>query len=337
MIIARAPFRMSFFGGGTDYPPFFREHGGSVLSTTFDKYAYVTVRHLPGFFDYKTQVSYSKIERVHHVSELEHPLVREAMKYLDMHSLHIAYDADLPARSGLGSSSAFAAALMSAFHALKGQYCSPEQLAKECIYVERTLCQENGGWQDQIASCYGGFNRIHFNKENSFDVAPVIISKEKKQRLNDSLMLFFTGFTRLSSEIAKAQIKAAKNKEQELLEMLALVDAAEKVLIEKHGDLDDFGRLLHETWQLKRGVTDKISTSELDNIYAVAMAAGALGGKLLGAGGGGFFVFYVPRERQTYVRKALESLLYVPFQFENEGTKILYYDPEDFDAEADME
>lgn len=336
MIITRAPFRMSFFGGGTDYPPFFKEHGGSVLSTTFDKYAYVTVRHLPGFFDYKTQVSYSKIECVKHVSELEHPLVREAMKYLDMHRLHIAYDADLPARSGLGSSSAFAAALLSAFHALKGQYRSPEQLAKECIHVERTLCREDGGWQDQIASCYGGFNRINF-KENSFDITPVIISKEKKQQLNDSLMLFFTGFTRLSSEIAKEQVKASKSKEQELLEMLTLVDAAEKVLVEKHSDLCDFGRLLDETWRLKRGVTDKVSTSELDAIYAKAMEAGAVGGKLLGAGGGGFFVFYVPQEHQENVRKALENLLYVPFQFESEGTKILYYDPEDYDPQQDIE
>ena len=336
MIITRAPFRMSFFGGGTDYPPFFQEHGGSVLSTTFDKYAYVTVRHLPGFFDYKTQVSYSKIEYVKHVDELEHPLVREAMKYLDMHRLHIAYDADLPARSGLGSSSAFAAALMSAFHALKGQYISPKQLAKECIFVERTLCKEDGGWQDQIASCYGGFNRINFH-ENEFDVAPVIVSNEKKQKLNDNLMLFFTGFTRFSSEIAKEQTKAAKTKEQELLEMLALVDEADKVLVTKGSDLNDFGRLLHETWQLKRGVTSKITTSDLDAIYAKAREAGAIGGKLLGAGGGGFFAFYVPLEHQAQVRKVLENLLYVPFQFENEGTKILYYDPEDYDPACDAE
>lgn len=330
MIISRAPFRMSFFGGGTDYPTFFQEHGGSVLSTSFDKYAYVTVRHLPDFFDYKTQVSYSKIERVKQADDLEHPLVREAMKFLDMHQLHIAYDADLPARSGLGSSSAFAAALMGAFHALKGQYISSEQLAKECIYVERTLCNEDGGWQDQIASCYGGFNRINF-KENGFDVTPIIISKERKQKLNDNLMLFFTGFTRFSSEIAKEQTKAAKTKEHELLEMLTLVDEAEKILISQKSDLDDFGRLLHETWKLKRGVTNKITTSDLDEIYAKAREAGAIGGKLLGAGGGGFFVFYVPQEHQIKLRQSLNNLLYVPFRFENEGNKILYYDPEDYD------
>lgn len=334
MIITKAPFRMSFFGGGTDYAPFFEKHGGSVLSTTFDKYAYVTVRHLPRFFDYRTQVSYSKIEQVNTVDEIQHPLIREAMKYLDMHDLHIAYDADLPARSGLGSSSSFAAAMLGAFHALKGQYLSAEQLAKECIYTERTLCQEDGGWQDQIAACYGGLNRINFS-ENGFEVQPVIISKIRKAELNKNLMLFFTGFTRFSSDIAKEQVKVSsqEEKEKQLLEMKSLVDDAEKVLVDRHGDLDEFGRLMDYTWKLKRGITSKVSTSDLDMIYEKARHAGALGGKLLGAGGGGFFVFYVPQEYQKAVRAALSNLLYVPFEFEEGGMKILHYTPEDYEEE----
>lgn len=334
MIISKAPFRMSFFGGGTDYQPFFQENGGSVLSTTFDKYVYVTVRHLPPFFDYSTQFTYSKIECVQRVEELEHPLVRNAMKYLDMHDLRISYDADLPARSGLGSSSSFAAALLQSFHALKGHYTPPRKLALESIYLERVLCNESGGWQDQIATCYGGLNRINF-KGNSFDVQPIIISKENKEQLNENLMLFFTGFTRISSEIAKAQMQSVQEKHSELLQMLSLVDEAETVLESKRGDLDEFGRLLHHTWELKRGITNQVSTSELDMIYEKARQAGALGGKLLGAGGGGFFLFYVPKERQLEVKIALHKLLYVPFEFEEEGAHILHYKPEDYFPEAE--
>lgn len=321
---------MSFFGGGTDYQPFFEEHGGSVLSTTFDKYCYTTVRHLPRFFDYRNQLTYTIIERTTDREKIQHPLVREAMKWLNMDELHIAYDADLPARSGLGSSSSFAAALLSAFHALKGQYVTPYQLASESIYLERTLCNESGGWQDQVAVCFGGLNRINFIS-TKFEVVPVIMSKEKKLKLNENLMLFFTGFSRNSSEIAQEQIKSTRDKQKELLELLSLVDEAEKILVSKNEKLDDFGRLLDHTWQIKRGITSKISTNDLDLIYDKAMSAGALGGKLLGAGGGGFFIFYVPQERQIMVRKQLENLLYVPFEFEENGTRVLYYKPEDFE------
>lgn len=329
MIITKAPFRMSFFGGGTDYLPFFQEHGGSVISTTFDKYVYATVRHLPRFFEYNTILSYSQIEKVKNVEEINHPLVRETMKFLDMHELHIAYDADLPARSGLGSSSSFACALLQSFYALKGKYCSAEQLAKDAIYVERELCQENGGWQDQVAAAHGGFNRIDFY-ENSFRVQPIIISKERKEALNGNLMLFFTGFVRFSSDIAKSQTNHSKEKKLDLLEMLSLVGESEKILTNKNIDLDDFGKLLHHTWELKRGISSKISTNEIDVIYETARNNGAIGGKLLGAGGGGFFLFYVPKEKQGAVKKALSSFLHVPFQFEEEGTRILYYKPEEF-------
>ena len=331
MVITKTPFRMSFFGGGTDYQPFFQEHGVSVISTTFDKYAYVSVRHLPRFFDYRNQIAYSKIETVKTVEDINHPMVRNAMKYLDMHELHISYDADLPARSGLGSSSSFAVGLLNAFHALKGHYAGNQQLAEEAIYVERNLCGESGGWQDQIAAAFGGLNRINF-QGSSFKVKPIIITKNRKQQLEDNLMLYFTGFSRFSSDIASAQVKATKDKTAELLEMLQLVDVAEEILENRRGDLDEFGRLLHETWRLKRGITNKISSDFLDEIYNKAMRNGALGGKLLGAGGGGFFVFYVPKDRQNQVREALSDLLYIPFSFENSGTEVMYYQPEDYET-----
>lgn len=332
MIYTKTPFRMSFFGGGTDYQPFFEQYGGSVISTTFDKYSYVSVRHLPRFFDYRNQLTYSRIERTAAVDEIEHPMVRNAMKMLDMDELFIGYDADLPARSGLGSSSGFAVGLLHAFHALKGHYAGKKQLARESIYLERELCGESGGWQDQIAVAYGGLNRINFHADG-FDVKPIIITKQRKERLNQNIMMFFTGFSRLSSEIAVEQVKATRDKTNELLEMMRLVDEGEKILSDRHSELDDFGRLLHESWQLKRGLTRKISTDTLDQIYGTAMGHGALGGKLLGAGGGGFFIFYVPEERQEPVRAALKDLLYVPFRFEDAGTEILYYCPEEYVAE----
>lgn len=336
MIITKAPFRISFFGGGTDYRPFFERYGGSVLSTTFDKYCYTTVRHLPPFFDYRDQVTYSVIERVQSREEIRHPMVREAMKWLDMRELCISYDADLPARSGLGSSSSFAAALLCAFHALKGQYISRHDLAREAIYLERELCREDGGWQDQVAVCCGGFNRIDFSA-GGFQVTPVILSQKRKARLNRRLMLFFTGFSRFSSGIAKEQADSITDKTAQLKEMLRLVDEAEKILVSETADLDDFGRLLDYTWSLKQGLTGKITTNALNEIYQAAMGAGALGGKLLGAGGGGFYVFYVPEDRQDAVRQALSGLLYVPFSFEEHGTEVLYYQPENYDLNGKNE
>lgn len=329
MIITKTPFRMSFFGGGTDYEPFFQKHGGSVISTTFDKYCYVTVRHQPPFFDYSNQITYGKIERTHTSDEIEHPVVRNAMKMLDMHELRISYDADLPARSGLGSSSAFTVGLLHGFYALKGKYRSKRDLARDAIYVERTLCEESGGWQDQIASAMGGLNRIDFSA-NGFSVDPIIIREDRKKLLNDHLMLFFTGFSRYSSSIASAQVKATKEKQAELMEMLQLVDECQNILTDHHTDIRRFGELLDHTWRLKRGLTNRISTDEVDTIYALARKAGASGGKLLGAGGGGFILLFVEPERKERVRQALGQLLYVPFRFENEGTRILHYTPEEW-------
>ena len=326
MIITQTPFRMSFFGGGTDFPDFYKEHGGAVISTTFDKYCYVNVRHLPRFFDYSTELSYSRIERVTDVEQINHPAIREAMKFLDMHEIRLTYEADLPARSGLGTSSSFAVGMLNAFYSLKGKYADKRKLADDAIYLERTLCNESGGIQDQIAASFGELNRICFNAEG-YEVNPVIISPDRKQQLNRNLLLFFTGFSRFSSDIQQTTQKALSDKKKQLLEMLSLVDEAERVLTSR-GDLNEFGRLLDYTWRLKRGISRGISTDSIDGLYAKGMEAGALGGKLLGAGGGGFLLFYVEEDKQGAVHKAMEELLYVPFKFENSGTRVIHYTPE---------
>jgi len=334
MVITKTPFRMSFFGGGTDVEEFFREYGGSVISTTFDKYCYVNVRHLPCFFNYRTELSYSKIERVTDIQEIQHQAIRNAMKMLDMRELRLTYEADLPARSGLGTSSSFAVGMLNAFYALKGRYADKKKLADKAIYLERVLCNEAGGWQDQIAASYGGFNRINFHL-NGYEVLPVIMSLERKKVLNQNLMMFFTGFTRFSSEVQAANFNVEKAMQKDrvckLREMLNLVEEAEKILTDKHSDLNEFGRLLNHTWRLKRGTGSAVSTDSIDTLYEKAIRAGAIGGKLLGAGGGGFFIFYVEPDKQKLLRAAMDDLLYVPFEFEDGGTKVIYYSPESYE------
>lgn len=330
MIITKTPFRMSFFGGGTDMESFFMENGGAVLSTTFDKYCYVNVRHLPRFFDYSTELSYAKIERVTDVNDIQHPAIREAMKMLDMHEIRLTYEADLPARSGLGTSSSFAVGMINAFYALKGKYADKKKLADAAIYLERELCKEAGGWQDQIAASYGGFNRINFNSDG-YEVLPLIINPERKRQPNNNLMMFFTGFTRFSSDVQKANASNKADKVNQLKEMLALVDEAEKVLVDKQSDLDEFGRLLDHTWRIKRKTGNTVSTNSIDELYDKGLKAGALGGKLLGAGGGGFLVFYVEPDKQEKVKKAMEDLLYIPFEFEDGGTRVIHYSPETYE------
>lgn len=329
MVITQTPFRMSFFGGGTDFPGFYNEHGGAVISTTFDKYCYVNVRHLPPFFEYSTELSYSKIERVKNIDEINHPSIRECMRYLDMRDIRLTYEADLPAKSGLGTSSSFAVGMLNAFYSLKGKYKSKRELADDAIYLERELCNEAGGVQDQIAVAFGGFNRIDFSADG-YQVTPVVMSNERKEILNDNLMIFFTGFSRFSSDIQTSTQAVLKDKTAQLLEMYSLVDTAQGILTDKNSDLNDFGRLLDHTWKLKRGITTRISTNSLDEIYEKAMSAGALGGKLLGAGGGGFFVFYVEPEKRKSVMQALDKLLYIPFKFEDSGTRVIYFDAEDY-------
>lgn len=334
MVITQAPFRMSFFGGGTDFPAFYEKYGGKVISTSIDKYCYVNVRHLPPFFDYANEISYSKREQVNCVDEIQHPAIREAMKFLDMRELTLTYDADLPARSGLGTSSSFAVAMLMAFHAIKGKYVDKKRLAEEAIYLERVLCAESGGVQDQIAAAYGGLNVISFSRDG-FQVDPIIISNKRKEQLNNNLMLFFTGFARFSFTIQQEHEKAIHSKEKQLLEMLSLADKVEDILM--NGDLDEFGLMLDHTWRLKRSVNSTVTTSRIDEVYEAAMRAGALGGKLLGAGGGGFILLYVQPDKQERVRKALCGLKEIPFQFETGGARILYYTSEFYALPEEVE
>ena len=326
MIITKTPFRMSFFGGGTDMPAFFNEHGGAVISTTFDKYCYVNVRHLPPFMPYISELVYSKFERVNSIDEIVHPLIRECMRLHDIHEIRLTYEGDLPARTGLGTSSTFAVGMLNAFCALKGKMMSKHQLANEAIHVERDILQEHGGWQDQIAAAYGGLNRIDFS-EGQFRVTPIIIHPDRKKELDDNLILFYTGVQRFSSEIQADTFAKPVDKTKQLLEMLALVDEAQGVLTNKNASLNEFGKLLDYTWKLKRETGNKVSNNSIDDLYDRGIKAGALGGKLLGAGGGGFLLFYVEKDKQENVLKALDEFMHVPFQFESEGSTVIHYNP----------
>ncbi len=323
MIISQTPVRMSFFGGGTDFPEFFNEYSGAVISTTFNKYCHVNVRPMPlNLFEYTTKLSYAQIEEVNSVEEIKHPAIRNAMKWLGLERICLNYDADIPAKTGLGTSSAFSVGMLNAFYTMQGITKSKRELADDAIYLERTLCNEEGGIQDQIAAAYGGFNRIDFTSEG-YKVTPINITPERKQFLNNNLMVFFTGLSRYSFHVQKATKKMLGKRTQELLEILKMVDEAEKILVEPNRSLDDFGLMLNETWMLKRSISSEISNSMIDDIYAKALQSGALGGKLLGAGGGGCLLFYVPKEKQKSVRLALSDLYEVDFEFENEGTKII--------------
>lgn len=327
MLIVQTPMRMSFFGGGTDMKEYYEKYGGSVISTTFDKYCYHNIRKYPPFFEYKSQFRYSKIEKFNNSNEVEHPALRETLKYLDIENIQITYDADLPARSGLGTSSSFEVGLLNGLHSLNGEFIDKMTLAKEAIYVERELCKEEGGVQDQLAVSIGGLNKYTFTADG-FDYRPIIISKERKQELSDNLLLFFTGFTRFSSEIAKEQILNTKKKLSELHQIKQIVDEAEKILTEEK-NIDEFGKLLDYTWRLKKTLAKSISNPNIDYLYDNILKFGGIGGKLLGAGGGGFLLIYAHKKNH---KKILEKsgLLNIPFEFENGGTKVLYYKPEKF-------
>lgn len=326
---------MSFFGGGTDMPSFFNEHGGAVISTTFDKYCYVNVRHMPPFHPYISELVHNRFERVNNIEDIEHPLIRECMRLHDIHEIRLTYEGDLPARTGLGTSSTFAVGMLNAFCALKGKMMSKRQLAQEAIHVERDVLKEHGGWQDQVAAAYGGLNRIDF-KDSDFSVHPIVISPERKKELDENLLLFYTGIQRFSSEIQADTFAKPVDKVQQLKDMLALVDEAEKVLCDRNSALNEFGRLLDTTWKLKRGTGAKVSNGSIDELYAMAIKAGALGGKLLGAGGGGFLLFYCEKEKQEALKKALDQLMIVPFNFENEGTQVLYYNPAEYSPRKEI-
>ena len=325
MIISRTPFRISFFGGGTDYPIWYKHNGGAVLSTTIDKYCYITCRYLPPFFKHKHRIVYSKVETVKYVREIQHPVVRALLKFLHINDgIEIHHDGDLPARTGLGSSSSFSVGLLHSLYALKEIMPTKHRLAQEAIYIEREVLKENVGSQDQVAVAYGGFNKIVFNRDGKFNIEPVILRKERLDQLQKHLMLYFTGFSRIASHVAKEQIRNTHKKRKELELMYRMVDEAKDILCNSR-DIVDFGKLLHESWQLKRSITDKISTSEIDEIYERARRSGATGGKLLGAGGGGFMLLFVKPELQDKMRKKLRRLLEVKFRFEALGSQIIFY------------
>lgn len=330
MILCRTPFRISFFGGGTDYPTWYRENGGAVISTAINKYCYITCRDLPPFFDYKYRVRYYQREEANTISEIQHPSVRECLAFLQMdNGVDIVHHADLPARSGLGSSSTFTVCLLHALYALKHEMPTKRELAVNAIHIEQDRIGESVGSQDQTAAAFGGLNRIEFGGPLEILVSQMILHPEKLRCLEQNLMLFFTGFPRTASDIAKEQIQQIPAKKANLHQMMELVDEAGKILQSKSNNLDDFGRLLHEQWIIKQGMSSMISNSDIDAIYKAGLAAGALGGKLLGAGGGGFMMFFVTPDRQQQVKDALAHLLYVPCRFDHLGSQIIYYSHED--------
>lgn len=328
MIITRTPFRISFFGGGTDYPKWYREHGGTVLATTIDKYCYITCRRLPPFFKHKHRIVYSQIENVQETDEIEHPAVRAVFDWSHLEEgLEVHHDGDLPARSGLGSSSSFTVGLLHALRALNGRMVDKETLAREAIHVEQDIIQENVGSQDQVSAAFGGFNRIEFNKNDSFDIAPVILPEARTKALNEHLMLCFTGVSRIASDIAKSKIDNIVNREPELTYMRAMVDQAIQILQGGNHSLDEFGALLHDSWQYKRRLSAHVSTPHIDHLYEEARTAGAVGGKILGAGGGGFMLFFAKPELQAKIRERLSGLVHVPFQFDDTGSRVVLYQP----------
>jgi len=324
MVISKTPYRISFFGGGTDYPNWYRENGGAVLATTIDKYCYITCRYLPPFFDHKHRIVYSKVENVKSISKIKHPSIKATLKYMGIREgVEIHHDGDLPARTGIGSSSSFTVGLLHSLYVLKGLTPTKLRLASEAIHVERDILKEYVGSQDQIITALGGFNKITFNGDDIFNSAPVVINQNRLQNLRNHLMFVFTGISRFASKIAKKQVENTNKKKSELTSMRNMVEEALRILSE-NGDVRDFGRLLHESWKLKRSLNSKISTPEIDSIYKAACRAGAIGGKLLGAGGGGFMILFMEPDKRSGVRKALKNILEVPFKFENSGSEIIF-------------
>jgi D-glycero-alpha-D-manno-heptose-7-phosphate kinase len=329
MIISQTPFRISFFGGGTDYPAWYREHGGAVLSTTINKYGYITCRHLPPFFEHKHRIVYSNIECVNDISKINHPAVRAIFQEMGIEDgLEIHYDGDLPARSGLGSSSSFTVGLLNALFALRGQLKCKQELAETAIHIEQEVIKETVGSQDQVAAAFGGINRVDFHIDGKFTVRPVVILPWRAEELNSNLMLFFTGFSRIAETVAKSKIANFSKKQDHLLAMRQMVDRAQNIFQGTDQDFDEIGRMLHEAWLLKRELSEKVSNSAIDEIYETGLKHGAIGGKVLGAGGGGFVLFYVPRHRQAEVRESLAKLIEVDFKFENNGSQIIHFNPD---------
>jgi D-glycero-alpha-D-manno-heptose-7-phosphate kinase len=335
MIISRTPFRVSLFGGGTDYPQWYLKNGGAVLGTTINKYCYITIRRLPPFFTHKHRIVYSRIELVKSVHEINHPSVRAVL--LDrniLDGLEIHHDGDLPARSGLGSSSSFTAGLISALSALEGRMMTKHELARETIRIEQEVIKEAVGSQDQIWAAYGGLNRIDFRTDGTFDVMPIIVDDERRKALRDSMMLCFTGLSRFAATIAKDKIENLAARERQLRQMTEMVDEAQAILQDRSRPITDIGHLLHQSWMLKRELADKVTNSFIDQVYEAARSAGAIGGKLLGAGGGGFMLFIAEPEKQARIREVLSHLIHVPVEIATEGSRIMVYEPDDFIVQA---
>jgi D-glycero-alpha-D-manno-heptose-7-phosphate kinase len=332
MIISRTPFRISLFGGGTDYPDWYRENGGGVLATSIDKFCYISCRHLPPFFEHKHRIVYSKVESVREIEEIQHPSVRAVLSTLGASKgLEIHHDGDLPARSGLGSSSSFTVGLINVLNALKGKHTSKLALARQAIHIEQEVLKESVGSQDQILAAYGGFNKIIFNPDDSFSIAPIIINRDQKDRLQSHMLLFFTGLSRFATDIAKAKIANFKHRFQELSRLGEMVDEGLSILQGPSSSIDGIGRLLHESWLLKRSLSSKVSTPLVDDIYQAGMDSGAIGGKILGAGGGGFILFFAKPENHGKIKARLKDLVHVSFCFEGAGSKIVVYEPNGFE------
>lgn len=328
MIITRTPFRISFFGGGTDYPAWYRDHGGAVLASTIDKYCYITCRFLPPFFSHKHRIVYSRIENVRSNDEIEHPAVRAVLNWANVaEGLEIHHDGDLPARSGLASSSAFTVGLVHALYGLRGQMVSRDVLAKDAIHIEQNIIGENVGSQDQVSATYGGLNRIEFRRDDSFDVAPIILPEHRRTEFLDHLMLCFTGFSRIADEIAKSAIDNMKHRDKEYSRMREMVDEGVAILTDSHVRIEEFGKLLDQAWQCKRSLSDRVSTPEVDHIYDEAIRVGAVGGKILGAGGGGFMLLFAKPENHARIRERLKGLVHVSFNFEDSGSRVVLYQP----------
>ena len=328
MIITKTPYRISFFGGGTDYPAWLKENNGAVLGTTINKYCYISCRTLPPFFEHKHRIVYSKVENVKTVSEIQHPSVRAALEYMNVDGgMEIHHDGDLPARAGLGSSSSFTVGLLHALYAMKGEMPEKKHLANEAIHIEKDILKENVGLQDQIFASEGGFIRIDFNDEKKFNTSPITIHNKRLKELESHLMLFFTGISRYASTVAGKKIENIPKKKKELSQMLEMVDEAISILTHDT-DISEFGKLLHESWKLKRSLSDSVTTSFINEIYSSAMDAGAIGGKLLGAGGGGFMLIFAKPQDQPKIKKRLNKFLSVPFEFDRLGSQVIVFQPD---------
>jgi D-glycero-alpha-D-manno-heptose-7-phosphate kinase len=329
MIITRTPFRISLFGGGTDHPAWYREHGGEVVGFAINKYCYISLRYLPPFFEHRFRIIWSKVESVNAVEEIQHPAVRGILQHLGIKDgLEIHHDADLPARSGIGSSSSFTVGLLSALNALQHRYVDATELAEAAIHVEQSVLKESVGCQDQIWAAFGGMNRIAFSKSGSFSVNPLIMRPERQKELTDSILMVFTGLTRFSSDFAASQIRNIPRKTSQLSSLQQLAGQATRILQDPDKPLAEIGALLHEGWMLKRQLSDDVSSTQIDEIYAAAREAGALGGKVLGAGGGGFMMLYAPPEAHARIRERLKGLVFVPVDIDHDGSKVVVFQPD---------